>query len=49
MAKCWYCECEASELDEDGTCGCVEMIIPKSMQEEPDDENPNQEDDDNSN
>lgn len=38
MARCWYCECEAAELDEDGTCGCVEMIIPKSMQEEPEHE-----------
>lgn len=39
MAKtCWYCECEATELEEDGTCGCVELIIPKSMQEEPDED-----------
>jgi hypothetical protein len=45
MAKCWYCECDAAELDEDGICGCVGQIVPKSMQEEQneDDELLNQE------
>jgi hypothetical protein len=43
MAKCWYCDCEAAELDDEGTCGCVELIIPKSMQEEQEEDDLNQE------
>jgi hypothetical protein len=34
MNRCWYCECEVREVDDDGLCGgCVEEIIPKSLQE----------------